>query len=141
MSGNALLDRIDAYAQAIRERRPLTTDEVKELDAYFRIGMTYTSNALEGNSLTLSETKVLLEDGITVGGKPIRDGQQMNVTIKAQKQLTSVPEFERILPAIRSGAYLPGVDHQTPPDVSMENYAIFVRLLKEYAQYSGADRK
>lgn len=32
-----------------------------------------------------------------VGGKPIRDGQQMNVTIKAQKQLTSVPEFERIL--------------------------------------------
>ena len=73
MSGNALLERIDAYAQAIRERRPLTTDEVKELDAYFRIGMTYTSNALEGNSLTLSETKVLLEDGITVGGKPIRD--------------------------------------------------------------------
>ena len=50
-------------------------------------------------------------------------------------------EFERILPAIRSGAYLPGVDHQTPPDVSMENYAIFVRLLKEYAQYSGSDRK
>ncbi len=46
---------------------------MKELDAYFRIGMTYTSNALEGNSLTLSETKVLLEDGITVGGKPIRD--------------------------------------------------------------------
>ena len=73
MSGNALLDRIDAYAQAIRERHPLTPDEVKELDAYFRIGMTYTSNALEGNSLTLSETKVLLEDGITVGGKPIRD--------------------------------------------------------------------
>ena len=32
-----------------------------------------------------------------VGGKPILEGQQMNVTIKAQKQLTSVPEFERIL--------------------------------------------
>ena len=40
MSGNTLLDRIDTYAQAIRERRPLTPDEVKELDAYFRIGMT-----------------------------------------------------------------------------------------------------
>lgn len=73
MSGNALLERIDAYAKVIRERRPLTPDEVKELDDYFRIGTTYTSNALEGNSLTLSETKVLLEDGITVGGKPIRD--------------------------------------------------------------------
>ena len=35
--------------------------------------MAYSSNALEGNSLTLSETNVLLEDGIIVGGKPIRD--------------------------------------------------------------------
>ena len=73
MTDKALLDRIDSYAKAIREYRPLSLDEVKELDAYFRIGVTYTSNALEGNSLTLSETKVLLEDGITVGGKPIRD--------------------------------------------------------------------
>ena len=31
------------------------------------------SNALEGNTLTESETKVLLEDGLTVGGKPLRD--------------------------------------------------------------------
>ena len=73
MSISTILDKIDVNAKAIRERRPLTPDEVKELDDYFRIGTTYTSNALEGNSLTLSETKVLLEDGITVGGKPIRD--------------------------------------------------------------------
>ena len=43
------------------------------LDAYYKTGFTYSSNALEGNSLTLSEAKVLLEDGITVDGKPIRD--------------------------------------------------------------------
>lgn len=41
-------------------------------------------------------------------------------------------EFERILPAIRAGKYLPSADHQTPPDVSMENYRIYVSLLKEY---------
>jgi len=68
-----LLKKIDNYAAAIRAYRPLSEAEVKELDAYYRIGTTYTSNALEGNSLSLSETKVLLEDGITVGGKPIRD--------------------------------------------------------------------
>lgn len=34
---------------------------------------TYNSNAIEGNTLTLSETKVVLEDGITVGGKSIRE--------------------------------------------------------------------
>ena len=73
MTINDLLKRIDDYAAVIRAYRPLSEAEVKELDAYYRIGMTYSSNALEGNSLTLSETKVLLEDGITVGGKPIRD--------------------------------------------------------------------
>jgi len=41
-------------------------------------------------------------------------------------------EFERLLPAIKSGRYIPGVDHQTPPDVSLENYRDYVKLLKEY---------
>ena len=43
-------------------------------------------------------------------------------------------EFERLLPAMRGGRFIPSVDHQTPPDVSVENYMIYVRLLKEYAQ-------
>ncbi len=46
-------------------------------------------------------------------------------------------EFERILPAIKSGRYIPSVDHQTPPDVSVENYRVYVRLLKEYAAKIG----
>lgn len=43
-------------------------------------------------------------------------------------------EFERILPVMRSGRYIPSVDHQTPPDVSLENYKIYVRLLQEYCE-------
>ena len=43
-------------------------------------------------------------------------------------------EFERILPAIKSGRYIPSVDHQTPPDVSLENYKTYVRLLKEFTK-------
>jgi uroporphyrinogen-III decarboxylase len=42
-------------------------------------------------------------------------------------------EFERLLPSCRKGRVIPSVDHQTPPDVSIENYRIFVRLFKEYA--------
>lgn len=41
-------------------------------------------------------------------------------------------EFERILPVIESGGYLPGMDHQTPPGTTMENYRYYVKLLKEY---------
>ncbi len=42
-------------------------------------------------------------------------------------------EFERLLPVMRSGRYIPSVDHQTPPDVSLEQYRTYVSLLKEYA--------
>ena len=43
-------------------------------------------------------------------------------------------EFERLLPVMRSGGFIPSCDHQTPPGVSLENYRIYVRLLKEYAE-------
>lgn len=41
-------------------------------------------------------------------------------------------EFERILPVMRSGGYIPSCDHQTPPDVSIDNYRTYVGLLREY---------
>ena len=66
MELQALINRIDKTKELINDKRPLAPKEVKELDAYFRIGNTYTSNALEGNTLTLTETKVLLEDGRSV---------------------------------------------------------------------------
>lgn len=43
-------------------------------------------------------------------------------------------EFERIMPSARKGKVIPSVDHQTPPDVSIENYRTFIRLFKEYAK-------
>ncbi len=45
-----------------------------------------------------------------------------------------IKEFERILPSARAGKVLFSCDHQTPPDVSVENYKIYVRLLKKYAE-------
>ena len=43
-------------------------------------------------------------------------------------------EFERLYPVMRSGGFIPSCDHQTPPGVSLENYRIYVRLLREYAE-------
>lgn len=43
-------------------------------------------------------------------------------------------EFERILPAMRSGYFIPSVDHQTPPGVSLDDYRIYLRMLREYAE-------
>ncbi len=41
-------------------------------------------------------------------------------------------EFERILPSVMRGKFIPSVDHQTPPDVPLDYYRIYVNLLKEY---------
>lgn len=42
-------------------------------------------------------------------------------------------EFERLLPVMRSGYFVPSVDHQTPPGVSLEDYRLYLKLLREYA--------
>ncbi len=42
-------------------------------------------------------------------------------------------EFERLLPLMRTGRFVPSVDHQTPPGVSFEQYRTYLRLLEEYA--------
>ena len=43
-------------------------------------------------------------------------------------------EFERLLPTMRSGGFLPSVDHQTPPGVSLDQYRCYLRLLAEYSR-------
>lgn len=68
-----LYDKIDRYKASIDEHRPFEGHLLNEIKGYYRIGLTWSSNALEGNTLTISETKVLLEDGLTVGGKPLKD--------------------------------------------------------------------
>lgn len=68
-----LLEKIDHYKRAIDELHPFEGHLLNELKNYYRIGITWSSNALDGNTLTESETKVLLEDGLTVGGKPLSD--------------------------------------------------------------------
>ena len=53
--------------------RPLSGRSLTELDRWYDIELTYTSNALEGNTLTRNETAIVLEKGITVRGKPLKD--------------------------------------------------------------------
>ncbi len=67
------IDQVNHLQQQINQLRPLNRDALLQLREYYRIGLTYSSNALEGNTLTESETKVVIEDGLTVSGKPLRD--------------------------------------------------------------------
>lgn len=53
--------------------RPLTEGELLRLREEFLIDFTYNSNAIEGNTLTLQETALILKEGITIDKKPLKD--------------------------------------------------------------------
>lgn len=53
--------------------RPLAPQLVKNLDDWFKVELTYTSNAIEGNTLTRQETAVVIEKGLTIGGKSLKE--------------------------------------------------------------------
>jgi Fic family protein len=56
--------------------RPLPSEVLRKLRHQFEIEYTYHSDAIEGNTLTLRETQLVLEEGITVGGKTLREIQE-----------------------------------------------------------------
>lgn len=68
-----IFEEIDSLQKEINSYRPLNAEFLQQIKEYYKIGLTYSSNALEGNTLTESETKIVLEEGITIGGKPLKD--------------------------------------------------------------------
>lgn len=52
--------------------RPLAPDSLAVLDRWFDVELTYTSNAIEGSTLTRTETAIVVDKGVTIGGKPLK---------------------------------------------------------------------
>ena len=70
---NSLLEKIKQKKQKLDSLRPLPEDAVKKIIEDIRLRHTFHSDAIEGNTLTLQETKLVLEEGLTIGGKPLKD--------------------------------------------------------------------
>jgi len=69
---NDFFEILDEKKKILDSKRPLPKATLKSLEENFKLEWTYNSNAIEGNTLTLKETKVVLE-GITIGGKTMRE--------------------------------------------------------------------
>ncbi|MCI8352257.1 MAG: Fic family protein [Clostridia bacterium] len=69
---NSVYDKLDKKKAILESKRPFPKETLKSLEENFKLEWTYNSNAIEGNTLTLKETKVVLE-GITIGGKTMRE--------------------------------------------------------------------
>ncbi len=65
--------RIAALKAELDALRPLSEAALAQLQQHYDVELTFTSNAIEGNTLTLRETAEVIEHGVTVGGKPLRD--------------------------------------------------------------------
>ena len=67
------LEKIYSLKRELNSRRPLSQSEIKRIRENYVIKNTYNSNAIEGNTLTEMETRVILETGITVAKKTLRE--------------------------------------------------------------------
>ena len=68
-----LLITLDDKKKQLDKLRPLPTALINNLRQWFTIELSYSSNALEGNTLSRHETALVIEKGITVAGKPLKD--------------------------------------------------------------------
>lgn len=77
MSYQDKLQQIDSLQAAIEAHGPLAQDILNKINYKLRLEWNYTSNSMEGNSLTKQETRSVMVGNITVGGKPIKDVLEM----------------------------------------------------------------
>lgn len=68
-----LLDAIADKKYRLDRLRPLSPEALRNLEHYYDVEITYTSNAIEGNTLSPVETTLVIEQGVTISGKPLKD--------------------------------------------------------------------
>jgi Fic family protein len=86
---------LDAFQQQLQSLRPLTPDQVAALRGMLKgdeIEAVYASNAIEGNTLTLGETAMVIQQGITVSGKPLKDHLEALDHIEALRYIEELIE-------------------------------------------------
>jgi Fic family protein len=88
-------DRIESKLKTLNKLRPLPPSAVKKLREQFRIEMTYNSNGIEGNSLTLKETFLVINEGITIKGKPLKDHLEAKNHYEALEYLSDLIEKDK----------------------------------------------
>ena len=66
-------DLLTTKKSALDVLRPFPPELVKNLDDWFRVELTFTSNAIEGNTLTRRETAIVIEKGLAIGGKSLKE--------------------------------------------------------------------
>ena len=127
VASDALAERIAAKKAELDALRPLAPDALRTLERWLEVELTYTSTAIAGNTLTRSETAMVLETGVAVGGKPVRDHLDVlnyAQALAAVRERATRPEpirehdVRQVHALVRAGPDLePGRDSPRPHDL------------------------
>lgn len=148
---------VDNLKDKLRSMRPLNQTELKRLREEFMIDNTYNSNAIEGNTLTLRETALIIQEGITIAEKPIKEHLDVIGHKDAFGYITTLAEkntviTEQIVKNIHSLVLMNDADNRgiyrripvsilgaahTPP----EPYLVPERMARLIADYNRARRE
>lgn len=90
---NDILSKIKQKKQRLDKLRPLSNEQIKNLKKVYDTQLTYNSNAIEGSTLTYSETKLILNEGVTIGGKSINEHLE---ALNHQEAITFIEEVVNI---------------------------------------------
>lgn len=134
MTLNNLLADIDEKQKTINDFRPFGPTYLPQIKDFYKVATVWSSNAIEGFSYTESETKVLIEDGLTAGGKPIRDAfavlghakaYDYMLTLLAKRELleSDVLMFHSLLQGGQDNEAVPGEYRKIKIFVSGSNYS------------------
>jgi Fic family protein len=91
----SIFNRIKNKIEILNNHRPLSPQIINKLKEQFALEMTYNSNAIEGNKLTLKETYLVVGEGITVKGKSLKDHLEAKNHYEAIQYLYELIEHEK----------------------------------------------
>ncbi|MCU0850228.1 MAG: Fic family protein [Candidatus Thermoplasmatota archaeon] len=150
---DSLLQKIDEKKHRLDSLRPLPKDAVQKLLEDLRLRHTYHSDAIEGNTLTLQETKLVIEEGITIGGKPLKDHIEARndaeafdfmVHLVQQKTPLSPEVIQQIHDIVTrgllkdAGKYRTGNVRITGSSITPPSYTKIISLMDDYIKNSKA---
>ena len=94
---DALLEQVTDLKKCLDSFRPLNTAQLQNLNEFYEVQYTFESNRIEGNTLTLQETYMVLQRGMTIGGKPLKDHLEATNHREAFQLIQKIAQSEEIL--------------------------------------------
>lgn len=124
MTITTLIQQLDQLKETLDSFRPIEEDRYRRIMQKLQLDWNYNSNSIEGNTLTLSETKQLLYYGLTAKGKPLNDHKEMEGHAQVLKQMEKMVHqdirlTESLMKEFHALILVPNYDQNKEKDVEI----------------------